>query len=204
VPKISARPGVPGLRARIEHAFDEEQKLARALEALGPVVGRSVVLTGGGGRLERDLVALGSEVRPVDRDGLEALGANSTEVLIAAFTGFEGEAGASDFAAAARVTATGGRLLVIHDYARDDASKLLLTPEQRAERIAWSRSDGWFIGHGFKLRVLHCWWTWESIDRARSELETVFGPDGGAMADGMRRPRLEHKVAIYHRSLGAD
>jgi hypothetical protein len=203
VPEISARPGVPGLRGRIEHVFDKEQKVARALEALGPVVGRSVVLTGHGGRLERDLVAMKAEVRLFDLEGLCNLGDGQAEVLVSAFTGFEGNAGASDFAEAARVAAPGGRLLVLHDYARDDASKLLLSLQARADRIAWSRSDGWFIGNGFKLRVIHCWWTWESIDQARSELESVFGQDGTAVAAGMRRPRLEHKVAIYHRTMGA-
>jgi hypothetical protein len=163
-----------------------------------------VVLVGDRGRLERDLVALGSDVRLVDHDDLDQMGDGETEVLISAFTGFEGAAGASDFAAAERVTSPGGRLLVLHDYARDDASKLLLSPEARADRIAWSRGDGWFVGHAFKLRVIHCWWTWDSVEGARSELESLFGADGAAIADGMRRPRLEHKVAIYHRTIAAD
>jgi hypothetical protein len=125
-------------------------------------------------------------------------------VLIAAFTGFEGSDGGGDLADAGRVIRPGGRLLVVHDYARDDASKLLLPPEARADRVAWSRGDGWFIEHGFKLRVIHCWWTWQSIEQAREDLTAVFGVDGTAMANGLRRPRLEHKVAVYHRTMGTD
>src|SRR5262245_26992552 len=177
--------------------------MVKALDALGPVAGRSVMLVGRCGGLERDLVSVGANVRLIDHDALASEGKREIEVLISAFSGFEGEAGASDLAAAERVTTPGGRLLVLHDYGRDDAWKLLHSPEARADRVAWSRADGWFMGNGFKLRVIHCWWAWESIDSARSELEAVFGTDGMAMADGMRRPRLEHKVAIYHRTMGA-
>jgi hypothetical protein len=157
-----------------------------------------------GRRLERDLVALGSDVRRVEPGAWQITPDGEIEVLIAAFAGFEGAAAPNDLAAAERVTRPGGRLLVLHDYARDDASKLLHSPTARADRIAWSRADGWFMGNGFKLRVIHCWWTWESIDLARAELEQTFGPDGVAVADAMRRPRLEHKVAIYHRTMGAE
>ena len=166
---------------------------------------RLVAVTADGGISQASVTDLGGSV---DAEAARAQGTHRPDVVWEArvgsgedFVGFDGATCASDLAAAARATAPGGRLLVLHDYGRDDASKLLHSQVARAERVAWSRADGWFMGNGFKLRVIHCWWTWESVDRARAELEEVFGSDAAAVASAMRRPRLEHKVAIYHRSL---
>ena len=72
----------------------------------------------------------------------------------------------------------GGRLLAVHDYGRDDVSKL------RGDRpnTAAGRADGPFLGAGFKVRVLHCWWTFGSLDEARTFLDAAFGGTGRAVA----------------------
>ena len=56
---------------------------------------------------------------------------------------------------------------------------------------------------GFRVRVIHCWWTFESVDQARELLAAGFGELGVELAERMKRPRLEYQVAIYHRSVPA-
>ena len=58
----------------------------------------------------------------------------------------------------------GGRLLVLHDYGRDDVSRLR---GDLPEYGLLSRRDGPFLRGGFKVRVVHCFWTFESIEEAR-------------------------------------
>ena len=64
---------------------------------------------------------------------------------------------------AARVLRPGGRLLVLHDYGRDDVSRLR---GDLPDYGLLSRRDGPFLRGGFKVRVVHCFWTFESIDEA--------------------------------------
>jgi hypothetical protein len=59
--------------------------------------------------------------------------------------------------------------------------------------------DAEFIEQGFKLRVIHGWWTFDSVEEATGFLGEAFGDRGLQVAAGMRRPRLSHKVVIYHR-----
>jgi len=66
-----------------------------------------------------------------------------------------------------------------------------------------SRRDGPLLTNGFKIRVVHCFWTFPSMDEARAFLEAAFGSVGRALAGGMTRPRLSYNVAIYHRTIGA-
>ena len=67
----------------------------------------------------------------------------------------------------------------------------------------WSRREGPFLrGGGFKIRVLHCFWTFESLEDTRAFLEEAFGERGVAVAAGLRRPRLSWNVAVYHRWRG--
>ena len=68
----------------------------------------------------------------------------------------------------------------------------------------WSRRDGPFLDGGFKVRVVHCFWTFESIEAATTFLGEAFGAVGREVAAGMKRPRLSYNVAVYHRSFEAD
>jgi hypothetical protein len=90
----------------------------------------------------------------------------------------------------------------VHDYGRDDVSRLLDDDAREHDQVAWSRRDGWFLVHDFKVRVLHCWWTFETLEQAHDLLVQGFGPPGTLVAQALRRPRLEYKVAVYHRTLG--
>ena len=102
-------------------------------------------------------------------------------------------------ASAARVLRRGGRLLVLHDYGRDDVSRLR---GDLPEYGLWSRRDGQFLRGGFKVRVVHAFWTFETLEDAQDFLAAAFGAIGREVASGMKRPRLSYNVAVYHRTFG--
>jgi hypothetical protein len=196
----------PAVLADLERAIDRESKIPRALEALGPVAGQRVVLLDSDrGIRQAQLQDLGARVSAVPTLSTIGLPRGLADVVVSLWAGFRG--GSPDTEAqildAERVLRPGGRLLVVHDYGRDDVSLLLGDDGLERENVAWSRRDGWFLLHDFKVRVLHCWWTFDSLEQAHDLLVASFGEPGTAVAQRMRRPRLSYKVAVYHRTLGA-
>jgi hypothetical protein len=99
-----------------------------------------------------------------------------------------------------RVLRPDGRLLVVHDYGRDDVSRLR---GDLPEYGPWSRREGPFLAAGFRIRVIHSFWTFDAIDDAQSFLIGAFGEAGRVLGEDLRRPRLSYNVAIYHRTRGA-
>lgn len=191
------------LALRLQAAADLEGKLVRALDALGPLAGRSVgVLDLPPGRLRDELGAAGVDVIDVPvADPIEIdLPDGSLDALVSLWTGFRGVDPAA-LAEADRVLAPGGRLLVVHDYGRDEVSALV--DPDAPQYGAWSRRDGPFLRDGgFKIRVLHCFWTFDTLEEARAFLAEAFGERGVAVGEGLRRPRLSWNVAVYHRWRG--
>ena len=194
------------LARRLAAALDIEGKIPRALDALGPLADRDVAwVDGETGVLVDRLTALGARIRPVSRD--DTAGHARTpkpwaDALVAAWSAFRGF-DAGEIAEADRIVRAGGRLLVVHDYGRDDVSRLNADGPERPEYGLWSRRDGPFLGNGFKVRVVHCWWTFDSVDDARAFLGEAFGEAGQRFGEALTRPRLSYNVAIYHRTIGA-
>ncbi len=192
----------PGLTARLAASLDVEGKIPRALEALGPVGGRDVLLVDGEGGLRAgQLEELGARVGIVsgaDPAALVAVPEASADAVVACWTAFRADDGGW-LAAADRALRPDGRLLVLHDYGRDDVSRLM---GDRPEYGAWSRRDGWFQQHGFRIRVIHGFWTFDTLEEAGAFLTAAFGPVGETVAGTLRRPRLSHNLAIYHRTRG--
>jgi SAM-dependent methyltransferase len=189
-----------GLAEHLARILDVEGKIPRAIEALGPVEGRDVVVVdGSAGIRARQLASLGARVKLVDSSGPVAFDAPdaSADVVVGLWSAFRG-APSPDIDEAARVLRPGGRLLVVHDYGRDDVAELR---GDRPEYGSWTRRDGPFLSSGFKVRVLHCWWTFESLDDARTFLGAAFGEPGRTVAGRLTRPRLSYNVAVYHRTL---
>ena len=209
------------LAPRVLETLDVEGKIARAFEALGPIADRDVVLADGGrGYRARQLAKLGGRVTvvgsPAEIGAIEATGGGtmprvgvaqgslerlglpdaSADVLVSCWSGFRGPS-PKELAEANRVLRPAGRLLVLHDYGRDDTAPL--RPGDQTDVFTWSRRDGWFLQNGFKIRVIHCWWTFASTDEARELLGGLFGEPGERIGGELRRPRLSYNVAIYHR-----
>jgi hypothetical protein len=185
-------------------ALDVEGKIPRALDALGPLSDRDVAFVDGEpGRFAERLSELGARVRQVDWSdtGGKAQETASADALVSCWSAFRG-VDAAEIAEAARIVRPGGRLLVVHDYGRDDVSQLHAGEGDRPEYGLWSRRDGPFLANGFKVRVVHCWWTFDSVDVARAFVGEAFGAAGRAVGAALKRPRLSYNVAIYHRTLG--
>ena len=190
------------LASELAAALDTEGKIVRALEALGPIADRDVVLLGtAGGARADDLEAAGARLRVVDDlAAARRLGDGVADVVLAWWSEFRGLAN-GDLEAVDAILRPGGRLLVIHDYGRDDVSRLR---GDLPEYGAWSRRNGPFLRNGFRIRVIHCWWTFETLDAARDFLGAAFGEAGSQLAAELRRPRLSYNVAVYHRTRGGE
>jgi hypothetical protein len=191
------------LAQRLRTAADLEGKIPRALEALGPLRDRRVgfidVPDGPlldllrGPASEAVSIPVAGPIR-IDRpDG-------SLDAVLSLWSAFRGVAPA-ELDEVDRVLAQDGRLLVVHDYGRDDVCGL--ADPDAPQYGTWSRREGPFLrGGAFKIRVLHCFWTFPSIEEAQSFLAEAFGDRGAAVGATLRRPRLAWNVAIYHRWRG--
>ncbi len=187
----------PPLARRLADHLDPEGKIARALDALGPLGGRDVALVAGGSARRAQLEAFGARVRDVDSASRTGLPAESVDAVVSLWSEFRGP-DAAELAEAERVLRPGGRVLVVHDYGRDDVSRL--RQPDLPEYGPWSRRDGPFLASGWKVRVIHAWWRFESVEEARAFLAEAFGAAGEALGASLDRPRLSYNVAVYHRS----
>jgi hypothetical protein len=185
------------LQDQLAAALDSEGKIPRALEALGPLTGRDVAVLDPGDRVLGQLRDLGARVKAIDwpSDGSGAA-AGSADAIVSLWNGFRG-VDRAELAEADRILRPGGRLLIVHDYGRDDVSRLR---GDLPEYGSWSRVNGPFLASGFRIRVVHCWWTFPSVEAAVEFLAAAFGGVGEEFAAGLKRPRLSYNVAVYHRT----
>jgi hypothetical protein len=197
----------PPLDDALSRALDVEGKITRALQALGPIAGCDVVLVGGGPRETRRLADAGAQLtsvealRPGDENARPAgwpVADGTADAVVAEWSGFRDKL-PEEHAEADRVLKPGGRLLVVEDYGRDDVSRLR---GENPDHRLWSRRDGPFLSVGFRIRVIHCFWTFDSVETAGSFLTDAFGAAGTEFAATLTRPRLSYNVAIYHRTRG--
>lgn len=189
------------LAGRLASALDVEGKILRAIEALGPVAGRDVLLIdGAGSAIARGLEDLGSRVahHATAAPFRTRLADGTADVVLGLWSAFRGPDPA-DIAEADRILRPTGRLLAVHDYGRDDVSRLF---GERPEYGAWSRRNGPFLTGSFRIRVLHCFWTFETQEATTAFLGEAFGSPGTSLAATLKRPRLSYNVAIYHRTRG--
>jgi hypothetical protein len=197
----------PDLAERLNAVLDVEDKLGRALESLGPVRGRRILVvdgldgTGRPGLRARRLIELGAHVEAVGSSVADRASVpdGSIDAIVGFWSSFRGD-DPNEMTDAARMARPGGRLLVVHDYGRDDVARLR---GDLPEHGRWSHRGGPFLGSGFKVRVVHCWWTFESTDDMREFLGSAFGDPGAALAVRLTRPRVSYNVAVYHRTMAA-
>jgi hypothetical protein len=189
------------IASQLARVVDRDGKIPRALADLGAVADHDVVLLRADGDIRASqLRAAGARVTQSTDDGHELRPA-CADVVVRCW----GEAGAvavpvpASLVAAERLLRPGGRLLVLADYGRDDVARL--RPEGDTPEIyrALRARDAAFSKLGFKLHVIHGWWTFDSLEEAAGFLTEAFGERGTQVASDMRRPRLSHKVVVYHR-----
>jgi hypothetical protein len=189
------------LAVRLREVVDVEGKLPRALLALGlPAAGDVALLGDPDGWQAARLAAAGIQVRGVslaEPSRLELPDAG-LDAVVSLWPGSPGVDPAAR-EEVDRVLRVGGRLFVVHDYGRDDVTAL--RPADALEHTSWSRRDGPFLRDGgFRIHVVHCLWTFATLEGARALLAEAFGERGVAVGAALRRPRLSWKVAIYHRT----
>jgi hypothetical protein len=194
------------LQARLLACVDAEDKIPRTLATLGSMAGRRTLLLGAqpGSFRARQLEVLGAHVVSwPDLRGPDQA-AEPFDVAVAWWDGFTGaEADVSaPLADAHRLLGPGARLLVVQDYGRDEVSPLYADPARDARLQAWSRRDGPVLGAGFKVRALHCRWTFPDLPAAADLLHRAFPATGASVSARMTRPRLDYRVAVYHLIVG--
>jgi hypothetical protein len=182
-------------------AFDPTGKLVAAITALGEIDDRDVlVVDASAGPIVDGLRAAGGrlsfapDANPVR---FAAVADASVDVVLGLWSAFRG-VDSAESTEVDRVLRPGGRQLVVHDYGRDDVSRLF--PTDRPEYGAWSHRFGPFLQGGFRVRVVHCFWEFETAEVAASFLALGFGKAGQDLAATLKRPRLSYNVAVYHRA----
>lgn len=189
-----------GLEPAFLDAFDPTAKLVAAIASLGPIEDRDVLVIGAsGGPIVEGLRAAGgrlsiaSDAAPLRFEAPDA----SVDVVLGLWSAFRG-VDPAEVAEVDRVLRPEGRQLAVHDYGRDDVSRLF--PADRPEYGAWSHRFGPFLTGGFRVRVVHCFWEFASQDAAATFLGAAFGQVGTQVAATLKRPRLSYNVAVYHRA----
>ncbi len=188
------------LADRLRTVADIEGKIPRVLEELGRLAGSDVGLVDVPAGPLRDRLAAGAasvlDVPAASTLRIDAPDA-ALDVVTSLWSAFHG-VDRAELAEVDRVLRPDGRLLVVHDYGRDDVSGLV---EPGAPVYgAWTRRDGPFLtAGGFRIRVIHCFWTFDTLESARELLAEAFGERGELVGAGLKRPRLAWNVAVYHR-----
>jgi hypothetical protein len=194
------------LRERLGAAFDPEQKVDRAVASLLKLPGaRVVAVDSAGSERARRLEQAGAVVSTVQTVGRVRPAAGSADAVVGFWNLLGGPAPrtTTELRSIERLLAPGGVIIAVHDYGRDEASLLLADEAHRRELVQRSQRNGPLLGRGFKVHVLHCWWQFASIEEASQVLGAAFGAQGEAFAATLRRPRVSHKVAVYHRTSAA-
>ncbi len=187
------------LERKLVRALDRAGKLVAALDALGPIADRDVlVIDASGGPIIDGLVAAGARLTFVAAASPFRLDARaaSADVVVGLWSAFRG-VDRAELAEVDRVLRPGGRQLVVHEYGRDDMSRI---HGERPDYGSWSRRSGPFLTGGFKVRVVHCFWEFDSMEATIDFMTSAFGEVGATVAQTLKRPRLSWNVAVYHRS----
>ncbi len=214
----------PELHARLGEVIDPERKVLAALERILPLAGKRVADVGTGiGHYPMLLARHTGRTYGIESDPalLEAARQRATDSHQPNLRIVEGtpehlplrdgavdvvlsgliepdDASLPAIAEALRVLRPDGRLIVIGYYGRD-AMSALLEPEVVAHaREATQRRTGWWLRHGFKIKVVHCRIDVSDPDVALEILPRLYGDRARAFLMGPHPPSLELKLGLYH------
>lgn len=106
-------------------------------------------------------------------------------------------------AEAMRVLRPEGRLVVIGYYGRDDLASLLEPEVVAHAREATQRRSGWWLRHGFKIKVVHARLDLGDPSTAHELLPRLYGDRGRAFLMRPHRSSLRVNLGLYHRQRDA-
>lgn len=101
-------------------------------------------------------------------------------------------------AEALRVLRPGGRLVVIGYYGRDDVAPLLEPEVVVHARQATQRRIGWWLRHGFKIKVVHARLDLRDEEAAHAILPRLYGDRARAFLMSSHPAMPELKLGLYH------
>lgn len=99
---------------------------------------------------------------------------------------------------ALRVLRPSGRLVVIGYYGRDDLASLLDPEAVDQARHATQRRTGWWLRHGFKIKVVHSRIDLQDEATALELLPRLYGDRGRAFLDRPHPLSLRLRLGLYH------
>ena len=215
----------PELHARFGELFDPERKVLAALERIVPLSGKRIADIGTGighypmllarhtGRtygIESDPTLLaaarsraGAAHQPnlrIVEGTLEELPLRDETVDVVLSGMIEPDDGSLPaIAEAMRILRPGGRLVVIGYYGRDQVAGLL-EPEVVAHAAdATRRRSGWWLRHGFKIKVVHARLDLSDPVATQELLPRLYGDRGKAFLMGPHPPFLTLGLGLFHR-----
>lgn len=214
----------PALHARLGEVIDPDRKVLAALERIVPLAGKRIADVGTGighypmllarhtGRtygIESDPDLLGAARERADaahqpnlrivEGGLDALPLRNGAVDIVLCGLIEpNDDSLPAIAELMRVIRPGGRLIVIGYYGRDQVASLL-DPEVVAQAFeATQRRTGWWLRHGFKIKVVHSRLDISDLATAMELLPRLYGERARAFLMGQHPTSLTLKLGLYH------
>jgi SAM-dependent methyltransferase len=214
----------PELHRRLGEVIDPERRVLAALERIVPLSGRRIADVGTGighypmllARHTGRTYGIESDPALLEAARLRAEEAHQPNIRIVAGTptALPLRDGAVDIvlssaidpddaslpavAEALRVLRPGGRLVVIGYYGRDDV-QALLEPEVVAHALeATRRRSGWWLRHGFRIKVVHARLDLRDDATALELLPRLYGDRGRAYLMAPHPTSLELKLGLYH------
>jgi SAM-dependent methyltransferase len=214
----------PALHARLGEVIDPDRKVLAALERIVPLAGKRIADVGTGighypmllarhtGRtygIESDPDLLGAARERADaahqpnlrivEGGLDALPLRNGAVDVVLCGLIEpNDDSLPAIAELMRVIRPGGRLIVIGYYGRDQVASLL-DPEVVAQAFeATQRRTGWWLKHGFKIKVVHTRLDISDLATAMELLPRLYGERARAFLMGQHPASLTLKLGLYH------
>jgi hypothetical protein len=131
-----------------------------------------------------------------------AVQAGSADIVVGLWSALQAVEGTSEAdLALLRLARPGGLVMLVRDYGRDEIGVLTsATPIRSDPSPTPGRLEMPFLERGWKVRVIHCFWTFSSLDEARAFV-AMFGEPGRQVAARLTRPRLSHNLALIHRTV---
>jgi SAM-dependent methyltransferase len=214
----------PDLYRRLGDMIDPGRKVLAALERIVPLSGKRIADVGTGiGHypmllarrtartygIESDPALLGEarsramashqpNIRMVEGDST-ALPLRDAAVDVVLHGLIDAEEGSLPaIAEALRVLRPGGRLVVIGYYGRDDVAPLLEPEVVAHARQATQRRIGWWLRHGFKIKVVHARLDLRAEEAAHAILPRLYGDRARAFLMSSHPSMPELKLGLYH------